>query len=314
MFLELAYILIKAYEFGIHISAIVYMQSMTRNRMQGSTRNNLKMLRALCGIDAYPCVWLTANECKKISPQQLQQRLEELEREPTFWKELYEGGATVFELDDLPRSADTLLDEILDVDKTYILQFQRQVVDEGREIHETSVGQAMSSEVSRTVNELKVELDHLRHELEEGRQQSRKTETEDLQKSIEYTEQSLDQQKKRAQALKSTTEELKTRWDAILAENRLQINDRLQELGNKIDERKQAIREEKAPPPPYEGLRRRRSLESLQQQRAELDEVRSMQLAEKNLKVAERSRDIALVSAIVGLGGFAIAAASCNVM
>ena len=292
------------------------MQSMADNKLKGSTRNNLKMIRELCGVDAYPCVWLTATRCDDISPEQLKQRLEELKREPNFWKELYEGGATVFDLDNTPFSEHTLLDEILDADKTYTLQFQRQVMDEGQNIHDTSAGRVMSSEVSRTVTKLKLDLVRLRHELEERRQQNRKIETDDLQKSIEDTKQNLDEHIKRTQALSNTTEELKTQWDAILAENRRQINNRLQELDSKIDKCKQNLSEEQAPPPPYEHASRRshESLDALRRERAEVDSLRSYQLAEKNLKVAEYSRDIALVSAIVGFGSLAIAAATCNVM
>jgi hypothetical protein len=318
VFLESAYTLIKAYEFGIRISAIVYVQPMVNVRLTGSTKHNLKMLRELCGVDAYPCVWLAANRCDDVSSDQLEQNLEELKSEPSFWRELYEGGATIFELDDQPNSALALLDDILDVDSTYILQFQRQVLDEGRKIHDTSVGRVMFSEISRTVDGLKLDLVDLRHELEEARQQNQQSATDDLQKSIQDTKRNLDEQIKRTHALSNTAEELKTQWDAIYAEERRQTTNRFQELNRKINELNQTTKEEQACPPPYKessGC----SLQLLHRERAEVDSVLSMQLAQKNLKVAKGSLHAGWVGALVGLGSFAITAApiaavACSVM
>ena len=318
VFLESAYSLIKAHELGIRISAIVYVQPMNNVRLTGSTKHNLNMLRELCGIDAYPCVWLAANRCDDVPLRQLQQNLEELKREPRFWKELCEGGATIFELDDQPRSALRLLDQILNADSTFILQFQREVLDEGRTIHDTSVGRVMFSGVSRTVSRLKLDLADLRHELEEARKQDQQSASDELQKSIRDTRQNLDEQIKQTQALSSTAAELKTQWDTIYAEERQRTSSRLEELDRKINELKKGARDEQSHLPPYEDLSRR-SLQSLDRERAEVDSVLSMQLAQKNLKVAEGSLRAGWVGAIVGIGSFAVAAAplaavACSVM
>lgn len=316
VFLEIAYTLIKAYEFGIRVSGIVYLQPMTDFRVTGTLRRSLGLLKSLCGPRALASVALVANRCGEVDPKTKEERLHELRSKSYFWKEFCDSGSKVFEVEGGREACLSVLDSIIERDQTYTLGFQEQVVDQKLKISDTDAGKIVFSSTSATVHELKDELASLRHELDTAMKQSQQAAVSNLGTSIQHTKGQLDARIKQVQSLNTSAEMLKAEWDHRYEDEKQQMSFRIDELEDIIKSLNQKLNNNAGSPPSYQETLQR--IQEAQQERFEVASVQSLQLSRKNLRAARGSNAAGWIGAVAGLGSLAIAAAPlaamCSIM
>lgn len=312
VFLEIAYTLIKAYEFGIRVSGIVYLQPITDFRVTGTIRRSLEMLKSLCGPKALASVALVANRCGEIDSELKGDRMQELKSKSYFWKDFCDSGSEVFELEGGRQACLSVLDSIIERDQTYTLRFQEQVVDQKMKISNSDAGKLVFSSTSATVHELKDELAGLRQELDTAMKQSQQVAVSELGTNIQHTKGQLDARIKQVESLNTSAELLKAVWDHRYEDEKHQMSCRIDELEDIIKGLNQKLNSNADSPPSYQETLRR--IQEAQQERFEVASVQSLQLSRKNLTAARGSNAAGWIGAVAGLGSLAIAAAPLAAM
>ncbi|KAL4869474.1 hypothetical protein BDV12DRAFT_196317 [Aspergillus spectabilis] len=133
---------------GIRIHEAIFLHHITENRVTGSARRNIELMKGLCGPDYFPHVelaathWSTTSESASI----LRDRERLLQIQDAFFGPLLSGGATDFRYDDEAASACRM----------------RELVDERKKLDETTAGRVVLDAAARKFAEAKEEIDALK--------------------------------------------------------------------------------------------------------------------------------------------------------
>jgi uncharacterized membrane protein len=346
---DIVFWLNTGYKENIQLSGIVYLHPITKNRVTGSTLKNLRMFHKLCGNESLPSVVLATTMWKNVDENDGERRQEELKSTPNFWGEMVANGSRVFRHEDNRASAMNIITYILDQRKRTILHIQREMVDEGKRLDETSAGQELERELLKQREVFEKRLREAQEEMQEALQEGNRKAIE------EAMEQQARFQKKLDEAFKGSSE-LKITMKKLLEQKEVQYEKALQDLES---ERQRIHAESKQTTQMMEGLqlkmkaREDQSMEEQRRHRLEIDEM-SIRFIQMNLKshaslqscIAEQNRLTALrpadsisvrstgnasafedsfgetagaalgqaVGATAGLIGFGITAAFCAIM
>ncbi|KAK3621401.1 hypothetical protein LTR56_015995 [Elasticomyces elasticus] len=304
VFLEVAHTLITAYKLGIKVTGIIYLQSMTDVRMQGSAVRSLRLLEALCGVHAYSCVSLTATHCKIVPIQERQQKLLQLRSNPTFWGNLYEGGSSVVEFADTKKSALSIIDTLLEKGPRHTLCFQRQMVDDHLTIDDTDAGKVLHSEWSAAVKDLRKQLNEMQVLLQQSVSNAEAREARQVRDDAE--EKVLAKGRELA-ALDTTAETLGTEWHQRIQAERDDMDSRIGKLEDTITKLRNAGRSnalEVQHPPPYNDELRR-----FEEQQKEMQRLEKHQLFKHGLELAKKQKNWAAIGGVGGLAALGVGVA-----
>ena len=312
VFSELGYMLTKAHQTGIQLSGVLYMHPISDFRMQGSAMRSLKLLKALCGQDAYSSIVLTATHCGKVSNQKRRERMFELRSKPYFWQDICRDGAITVEFGDNTESALGILDLIISMEKRHVLQFQRQMVDKAMQLHETDAGKELQSTMLVGLQALKAELAGLRAELQLALRKGQEHDAEQIQHDLEELNRRIDEQNQTQQRLNTTADSLTMEWDGRMLREHCNLDERLEVLDESIA-RLRALggkANEKSNESALEDDDTVRMLKVAEQERTEILIVQEHQLSKKALLVAKKSHTAGWVSAVASSAGVAVAIAA----
>ncbi|KAK3671135.1 hypothetical protein LTR78_008936 [Recurvomyces mirabilis] len=316
VFSEVAYTLVKAHQLGIRLGGIVYLQSMTDVRVQGSAVRSLRILEGLCGPDAYPSIVLAATHCESCSSIERDKKLTELRSKPAFWHDLCEGGSMVAEFRNTRPSALTIVDMLLDRGQRHILSFQRQM-SRGMRLQDTYAGKQLQSAWSVAFDNLRQEMSELKGELQTALQQHRDAGAQRVKDDMQNLQTSLEAQQTKLNALNATAETLSKQWDKKLEDEHALISRRLGQIESDIVTLRETAGEDhesSSKPPSYEEVVK--MLQSAREERDEIMSLKQCQLSERSLKVSKQSNLAAWVGVMAGVGSFGLALAPlmCSVM
>jgi hypothetical protein len=344
---DIVFWLNTAYKQDIQLSGIVYLHPINKNRITGSAYKNLRMFHKLCGDASLPSVVLATTMWENVDENDGELRQEQLKTRPDFWGDMVSQGSRVFRHEDNRSSAMNIITYILDQRKRTILQIQRQMIDEGKRLDETSAGQELEKELLNQREVFERRLREAHEEMQEAIEEGNRKAIEDS------VEQQARFQKKLDEALEGSSE-LKITMEKLLEQKEFQYEKARQDL----ESEKQRIRaESKKATKVMEGLRlkmKAREDESIEQQRRHQLEIDDMSIrfqkqqlesqtslqayiAEQNRLsafrpaggVAVRSNDnvspfedafgrtagaVGITVGVAGLAGLQIAAASCTIM
>ncbi|KAG9312299.1 P-loop containing nucleoside triphosphate hydrolase protein [Chiua virens] len=155
--------LIQKYATGgtLKLNGIIYLHRITDNRMTGSAYKNLQMFGQLCGDIPLPRVHLVTTMWDIVKDKNMAERREaELKRE--FWKQLLDGGASAFKFNNLPQSAQVIIDPLLDATKgREELLLQEELVEQQKNLNETAAAKVLYSRLQKLLAEQKKMLKDL---------------------------------------------------------------------------------------------------------------------------------------------------------
>lgn len=147
MLREIAAWLADSYQNKILLHGIIYLHRITDVRMQGSAKRNLILFRELCGEDALKKVILATTMWDKVSEKRGHRREVELTNTQEFWGWMVEKGSAVRRHYNTPESAKNIIDKLANHDKKFVTDLQKQLVDEGLTLDQTSAGKELQSEL-----------------------------------------------------------------------------------------------------------------------------------------------------------------------
>lgn len=154
------------------LNGIVYMQAITDRKMYGSTLRNLLMFRELCGENPLKNVilvttgWRTAAAAGTLS--QATKNECQLRTEPKFWANMIKRGSDIKKFEDTRESALEIIFSLVDR-KPAVLKIQKELVDENRNLVDTSAGHALNEEIKRLEEQYRRELLELTRQIEEAK-------------------------------------------------------------------------------------------------------------------------------------------------
>lgn len=146
MLREQVYLFAQLYRRGLQLSGIVYLHPITKNRVSGSSSRNFRMLEELCGPEGLPHVVLLSTMWDQIAPNSTQYREacgreKELVADDMFWGSMCRAGSKVRRFEGDKPSAAAVVDLLVGRSSSSTpvkFQIQREIVDEGRDLLDTS--------------------------------------------------------------------------------------------------------------------------------------------------------------------------------
>jgi len=155
------------YEQGDRLVGILYFHRISDFRMGGTQTRNFKMFRNLCGEDALKNVVIVTNMWGGVEPGIGEAREAELAREDNFFKPVLESGARMARHENTLLSAQSIIRLLIDRDPLP-LQIQKELVEERKDIVQTSAGQELNRELNGQLRKHQDDMRVLEEEMEQA--------------------------------------------------------------------------------------------------------------------------------------------------
>lgn len=179
----LAAYLSASYAQNVFIHGIVYLHSITTNRMGGSSKRNIDMFKALCGYSTYSNVAIATTFWNRQDRPTFLQREAELRDDSDFFAGIVAEGAQLFrhgefsqDVRQLQPSARSIVRHVVAQSRlaSVVLLIQHELVDEHKTLDRTAAGIVVAGELHKVTKEYKRQLDELQENAKNtAREQSR---------------------------------------------------------------------------------------------------------------------------------------------
>lgn len=143
----------NSYRGGVRLNGLVYLHRITDQRMSGSSFENLRMFRELCGDQGLTNVVLTSTFWDTVSRDNGERRQRELETSMHFWSRMISKGCRTARLDGQRSSCLRVLEDISRNNGKVVMQIQQEVVDEGKAIRDTAAARETFLRLQREMQE-----------------------------------------------------------------------------------------------------------------------------------------------------------------
>ena len=244
------------YEKKSKLAGVIYVHRISDYRFTGIAGRNFRMFRELCGDTTLKNVVLVTNMWDEVSRDAGESREKELST--NFFKPALDKGARMARHHNTEQSARDIVRMIVR-SRPVVLQIQRELVDERREITHTSAGEIINRELNELIrrhqgslNEIQEEMrqalrdkdEETRQELEEQKQKLQE-EMRRIREDSEGMASNYAEEKERMKArMKEVEQEAKREGERLRAEYNREIGElqrRLQDMANASKAEREAL-------------------------------------------------------------------------
>jgi hypothetical protein len=211
---DVAHWLSKSFENGIRLSGLIFIHRISDPRLSGSARRNLLMFKKLCGEKVYQSVVLATSMWSKITPDEGIAREKELVETKDWWGHMYEKGSRVFRLANTKESCIQVVGYILSLHMTITLDIQDEIINQHRDIDETSAAHELNAEILRERKMHKAELETMRAQMEDAIAEHDEELQSMFKEQIEGLQEKLQKGDEEQKKLQQTLEEVDKRKEA----------------------------------------------------------------------------------------------------
>jgi len=148
--------LADTYRSGCQLAGILYLHRITDNRVGGVSYKNMKVFETLCGEGAMASVILCTTMWSQVPEHVGATREEELVAE--FWRNMIRKGAAMRRMLDSQDSATQIISSLIELRRPVTLDIQREIVDQGKPISETTAARDLEREKEELLRQLEAEL------------------------------------------------------------------------------------------------------------------------------------------------------------
>ncbi|KAJ5893682.1 hypothetical protein N7495_005373 [Penicillium taxi] len=199
IFSEISFILSQIYRRGMKIAGILYLHRISDNRVSRSALRNFKLLESMCGLDAAPRMFLVSTMWDSIQVDNHEAILRESRLE--VLGAVFEHGSQAKRWHGDEWSALSIVDALISLGGGYkSLLIQRELVDEGKPLNETTAGLELMSEYVTAEEELSQEMRLLQSDIS--------TPQHDAKASLSNLEKEIREMKHAQEKLRVSTREL----------------------------------------------------------------------------------------------------------
>jgi len=236
---ELAYWLLKCYTHNIRLSGVVYLHSITDNRIQGSSLRAFNIFKGLVGEENYHGLVLATTMWDKLdddSYDSARERQKELVTQSNFWGDMKQGRSQVKALTAGRTSVEEIVNHIAVENKRLILRIQRQMSEpENCHIHETDAGKVLYKELYEEKSNMEQKLDDLKKQLGAAVNNHHTRHAGELRKQLQEISESVMANEELIKEFEKPTTELNGYFDEQLQQD-LQKVDMMKAANNKRQE------------------------------------------------------------------------------
>ena len=184
------------YEEGSTLSGVIYLHRISDNRFGGISGRNFNIFRKLCGESTLKNVVLVTNMWS-VTPHHINEARER-QLSSRFFKSALDNGSQMVRHHNTLESVHDIIRKIMD-NRPAVLQIQRELVDERKDIVDTAAGETVDQELRELIRRHQVELSEVREEMAQalrGKDEEMKQKLEeikrDLEEKVEGVEESLE--------------------------------------------------------------------------------------------------------------------------
>jgi hypothetical protein len=156
----------------VRLAGVIYFHRISDERWRRSDTRSFGWLRRICGESTLKNVVLTTNMWENVDSEVGATREGQLAAE--FVKPALDKGAQLLRHHNTTQSAHDIIRAILKNHRT-ALQIQQELIDEGKEFDQTTVGEEINREVEKSTRRLEQEVEGLRNALENVRGREKET-------------------------------------------------------------------------------------------------------------------------------------------
>ncbi|KZT74179.1 hypothetical protein DAEQUDRAFT_683039 [Daedalea quercina L-15889] len=195
VFITIASYLVKLCRKGIKVLGVLYLCRMTDNRLDGTTLQNLRMFRAICGMSAMRNVVVVLTMWDQVDPQLGEQRESELRESSRFFGPVMADNPRMMHHNGSKDSAMAILNNLVSQNLSLVfMSIQSETVTDGKVVHQTEAGRVLMEDLNSRKLMHEEKLDDVRRDIAQARSGS------DDEGDLKTTEKSLeDQQRKLAE-------------------------------------------------------------------------------------------------------------------
>ncbi|KAH7357223.1 P-loop containing nucleoside triphosphate hydrolase protein [Rhexocercosporidium sp. MPI-PUGE-AT-0058] len=162
---EISKLLAAQYKLGVSLKGIIYLHRITDNRYQGSSVRTLDVFREICGEKALRNVILASTRWDKV--QEHEGAARETQLREKFWSYMLDHGSKMTRYYGDRDSAHAMISQLLGSGNV-VLDIQRQLVDEGKSLDETTAGALVNGNISDAIKRSNAEIELLQRQLRES--------------------------------------------------------------------------------------------------------------------------------------------------
>lgn len=152
---EIARILSAQYELGVELKGIIYIHRITDIRYSRSSVKTFEIFKKICGQNALNNVLLITSRWTEVDPATGADRERQLKEK--FWAYMFGHGSNISRFHGDRPSAVGLVSQLLQKE-TVVLQIQRELVDEGKQLDDTAAGAYVSNNLDKLKQQYQEEL------------------------------------------------------------------------------------------------------------------------------------------------------------
>jgi len=152
---EIARILSAQYKLGVQLKGIIYIHRITDIRYNRTAIKTFEIFQKICGPDALENVLLITSRWDGIDETKGADRERQLKQK--FWAYMIDRGSNISRFHGDRDSAISLVSQLLRRDKV-VLQLQKELVDEGKDLSATAAGTFVDGNLEKLKQQVKDEL------------------------------------------------------------------------------------------------------------------------------------------------------------
>ena len=158
--------LVKQHKQGQKANGLIYLHSITEDKMRSSNKRNLELFKGVVGREALKNVVLATTKWDKVTV--VDGSAKEILLRTKYWSDMEQLGSKVFRID--PRDRDSYLAVVRELMKNNGVDLQIQTeLGSGVPLEQTAAGKVVSEAVNKAIEKLQEELKATRESAQEER-------------------------------------------------------------------------------------------------------------------------------------------------
>ena len=191
------------------------MHRISDKRFTGIAGRNFKMFRELCGDTTLKNVVLVTNMWSEVSPEVGEFREDELSNR--FFKPAIDKGAQMVRHHNTAQSAHDIIRLIMK-NRPVVLQIQRELVDEHKDIGDTAAGEAINKELNEQMRRHQAEMKVVQEEMEQALKEKDEETRRELEEETRKLQEQMNKIKQDSEGMASNYAAEKGRMEAKMRE------------------------------------------------------------------------------------------------
>ncbi|KAI0549166.1 quinon protein alcohol dehydrogenase-like superfamily [Xylaria curta] len=205
---EIAAWVTDTYEQKIHLRGILYLHRITDVRMQGAAMRNLFMFKKLCGQNAIKSVVLVTTMWEDVEAHVGERREDELRTTPDYWQDMIKNGSRIIRHQNNFQSAHIIINTLLENNADTTLAIQTEMVDEKKDLHDTSAGKELSGIIAQERERFARRIEDLEHQMAEAKEANDRESQEQIRLIKQEREAAIEKLLRQQESIKVSLEQL----------------------------------------------------------------------------------------------------------